>query len=69
MDKSEGHLGFADGFEFFLRNGNLYQAPLSDVIMPDGYRTGRWEGKTQQQIDYRLGQFGILACLENNELI
>lgn len=31
-------------FEFYVRDGEVYRAPLNAVIMTDGYRCGRWEG-------------------------
>lgn len=48
-DKSEGHLFFAEfedfgKYEYFLRDGCIWRAPVSNVIMPDGYRCGRFEG-------------------------
>lgn len=47
-DKSEGHLGFCypdefPAFEFFTRGEEVYRASLSNPVMPDGYRCGRWE--------------------------
>lgn len=42
--KSKRHLGFFGDYEYFDRlNAGVYKAHRSDVIMPDGYRTGRWE--------------------------
>lgn len=49
--ESKGHICFAkryigemlDTTEFFERDGNVFRAPISDAIMPDGYRTGRFE--------------------------
>jgi hypothetical protein len=45
MDQSKGHIAFShDGqSELFGRDGQIYIAPVSNVIMPDGYRCGRWE--------------------------
>jgi hypothetical protein len=41
--QSKGHCRFRGSYEYFTReNGDLFKAPLSDVIMPDGRRTGRW---------------------------
>ena len=34
--------------EYFQRQGNIYQAPLDNVIMPDGYRCGRFECKASR---------------------
>ena len=28
--------------EYFQRDGIIFQAPLSNVVMPDGYRCGRF---------------------------
>lgn len=47
MEKSKGHLEFRLGpnglQEYFIKWGEVYRAPISDAIMTDGYRTGRWE--------------------------
>lgn len=43
MNKSEGHIVFMFDEEFFIRAGALIRAPTTNVIMPDGYRCGRWE--------------------------
>ena len=43
MIKSKGHLTFKDGYEWYLRGGEIYVAPLSNVIDTAGYRIGRWE--------------------------
>lgn len=49
--KSKGHLAFGrymlDGgrtrtIEFFKREGIVYEAPIDNVVMPDGYRCGRF---------------------------
>jgi len=43
---SAGHLDFFGDYEYFSRIGwsrEVYKAPRSDAIMPNGYRTGRWE--------------------------
>ena len=29
--------------EFFMRDGNIFTAPMSNALMPDGYRVGRFE--------------------------
>lgn len=43
-NKSKGHIAFIDGNEFFKNDsGELIRAPISDAIMPNGRRTGRWE--------------------------
>lgn len=44
-DKSMHHYCFSlDGkFEFFERNCSIYKAPMSNAIMPDGFRSGRFE--------------------------
>lgn len=43
LTKSNGHLEFIGDFEFFLFNGELYRARISNVMNVDGYRSGRWE--------------------------
>ena len=52
ITKSKGHLFFiaVDNYkkEYFERNNQIYSAPTSNVIMPDGYRTGRWEVRKEQ---------------------
>jgi hypothetical protein len=40
---SAGHISFVDGYEWFDRAGEVYRAPISACVMPDGYRCGRWE--------------------------
>lgn len=46
--KSKDHIAFVTTengtYELFRKGGGIYRAPLSDVVMPDGNRTGRWEG-------------------------
>jgi len=44
MKKSKGHIAFAGNFEFYLRDGEVYRAPLHNAFDLDGYRHGRWEG-------------------------
>ena len=45
---SKGHLCWLyrgeveEPIEYFERDGEVRKAPASDVIMPDGYRSGRW---------------------------
>lgn len=34
--------------EFFIRDNNIFKAPMSDVVMPDGYRVGRFECNKEQ---------------------
>ena len=41
--KSKGHLSFFGNYEYFEFNSVVFKAHKSDVVMPDGYRTGRWE--------------------------
>lgn len=50
--ESKGHICFVriyrnpecvDMVEYFERNGDVFRAPMSCVIMPDGYRVGRFE--------------------------
>jgi hypothetical protein len=52
MTESKGHICFASyhdtpdtvrWVEFFRRNCQVYIAPMLNAIMPDGYRSGRWE--------------------------
>jgi hypothetical protein len=53
MHESKRHIVWAQGlecngelattYEYCERNGDVYRAPLSSVVMPDGYRVGRWE--------------------------
>lgn len=47
VKKSKGHIGFTDDFEYFERGGEVFRAPFSDVIMPDGRRSERWEGSVE----------------------
>jgi len=51
MERSKGHMFFAqyhrnpeilETVEFYMRDNEVYRAPLSSVVMPDGYRCGRW---------------------------
>jgi len=45
IPKSEGHLFFlseADA-EYFKRGEDILRAPIGNVVMPDGYRVGRFE--------------------------
>lgn len=43
MEKSIGHIMFAGSHELFLRDGEVYVAPINNPVMTDGYRCGRWE--------------------------
>ena len=47
MEKSKGFICFAiDGRiknEFYLRDGEVFRAPMEAPIMSDGFRCGRWE--------------------------
>lgn len=47
-EKSKGHLAFVafrgQEWELFVRDGSIFRAPASAPVMPDGYRSGRWEG-------------------------
>ncbi len=55
--KSQGHFAFVESHdggeasELFIRNGELYRAPVGNAIMPDGYRSGRWENKAEKAED------------------
>lgn len=41
---SQGHITVLNGLEYFLRNGELYRASISNYVAPDGYRVGaRWQ--------------------------
>jgi len=40
---SRGHLISCGDREYFERDASIYAAPLSSVVMPDGYRCGRFE--------------------------
>lgn len=40
---SLGHVAFVDDYEYYTCSDQLYKAPVSAVIMPNGYRSGRWE--------------------------
>lgn len=57
-EKSTGHVGFAHGFEYFWRNGDLYRANLNNPIFPDGYRCGRFESNVHNAA-YFLKQAGL----------
>jgi hypothetical protein len=46
-ESSKGSIGFfrdPNGVrhEMFERDGGVYRAPVSSVVMPDGFRSGRW---------------------------
>jgi hypothetical protein len=45
IQKSAGHIAFAYGgtVEYFERSGEVYRAPMDNVLDVDGYRHGRWE--------------------------
>lgn len=72
MEHSIGHICFAqrvthpeitETTEFFERNGNIFRAPLSNAVMPDGFRTGRLECNTELWKQYGgmiLGAFDRL---------
>jgi hypothetical protein len=57
MEESKGHLFWAayteaggeltTNIEFYVRDGEVFRAPMSNAIMPDGYRVGRWECKKE----------------------
>lgn len=44
--KSQGHLCFHEGQEFYERGGEVYRAGLENAF-EDGYRQGRWECSRQ----------------------
>lgn len=37
---SDGHLGIAANFEYFMIGEYLYRAPMTNPVMPNGYRGG-----------------------------
>lgn len=44
IEKSLGHKAFCGDFEYFAdASGDLFRARISEAVMPDGRRTGRWE--------------------------
>jgi hypothetical protein len=45
LEKSKGHIKFIwnNTYEYYDRDGEVYLAPIHNPIMPDGYRSGRWE--------------------------
>lgn len=53
MQESNGHLFWAShtecngeltiNTEFFVRDNKVFRAPMSNAVMPDGYRVGRFE--------------------------
>lgn len=43
QSKSEGHVMFLEKVEYFVRNNNLYRAPVHYPVQRDGYRCGRVE--------------------------
>lgn len=46
--KSKGHVAFIEGNEYYkVESGDLYRAPVSNVVMPDGRRSGRFEATAQ----------------------
>lgn len=54
MDKSIGHKEFIGDYEYWISpSGDLYQAPISNPIMIDGRRCGRWEAPPHM-VDMRL---------------
>jgi len=40
---SKGHLAWEGGSEWYVRDGEIYRAPERAPVMPDGYRSGRWQ--------------------------
>ncbi|HEY9835486.1 MAG TPA: hypothetical protein V6D27_01100 [Vampirovibrionales bacterium] len=38
-----GHIEWQGEYEIFEREGQIMKAHRTNCIMPDGYRTGRWE--------------------------
>ena len=59
---SDGSIAFVhselDGsdYELFRRGGSVYRAPVSNAVMPDGFRCGRWEGYDRDDTIARLAQ-------------
>jgi hypothetical protein len=58
--KSEGHLAFVGGKEYYRHaDGSLHQAPISNPVMPDGRRSGRWEAhpdRAEQRVQMLLDE-------------
>jgi len=45
---SAGSIGFANGYEYFVRGADLYRANASNYIGVDGFRAGgRWQMPTR----------------------
>jgi hypothetical protein len=44
--KSRGHLEIIGDYEYYIveETGDLYRAPVWNVLDRNGYRNGRWEG-------------------------
>ena len=70
-EKSIGHILFdvqgeyaSQQFEYFMRNDNLLCAPLDNVIMPDGYRSGRFVCSAFYA-DRQLAAMGLLLANRN----
>ena len=42
-EKSKDHLRFIRDTEYFSRDGSMYRSSVSNPVMTDGYRCGRWE--------------------------
>jgi hypothetical protein len=43
MIKSNGHLCFLGVFEYYLVDDLVLRSPISNCVMPDGYRSGQFE--------------------------
>jgi hypothetical protein len=52
MEKSQGHIKVIAGYEYFIRNGELFRARIELPVMPDGYRCGRWQTRESMADDY-----------------
>jgi len=63
MDESKEHIVWAQSlgcngepvttYEYYSRDGEVYRAPISSVVMPDGYRSGRWECSLDKWHQYK----------------
>lgn len=64
LEKSRGHLEYYElennmgTVEFFVRNDEVFRAPVKAPVMPDGYRCGRWQTSLSKWPDYRTTVYG-----------
>jgi hypothetical protein len=60
LEKSQGHLCFKDGLEWYVFGGDLYRAPIGNAFDCDTHvRFGRWESTVEHARRYP-GVFGFL---------